>query len=146
MVYSAPVDEVSDVAKPAEKAITTKRPVVEILESGLEHQTDGSYTFHYRGEDGSFREETAVVKNPGTKQQYLEITGAYSFIDADDKEVVVNYKADDRGFVPVGDNIPASISKAAQENSQLPALNDDATDEEDSSNEEIETLKLKPTN
>ncbi|KNC28504.1 hypothetical protein FF38_05678 [Lucilia cuprina] len=105
------------------KKLTTKSPeVVEILESGLEHQTDGSYSFHYRGSDGSFREETAVVKNPGTDHEYLEITGAYSFFDADGKEVVVHYKADDKGFVPVGNNIPDVISVAARENSQLPPL------------------------
>ncbi|GBP01225.1 hypothetical protein EVAR_73552_1, partial [Eumeta japonica] len=44
------------------KLITTTQPpkVVEILESGSDHQSDGSYSFHYRGADGTFREETAV--------------------------------------------------------------------------------------
>lgn len=110
----------------AGKKIVPTKPseVVEILESGLEHQTDGSYSFHYRGADGSFREETAVVKNPGTENEYLEINGAYSFFDADGKEVVVQYKADDKGFVPVGSNIPDAISVAARENSQLPPVNE----------------------
>uniref|UniRef100_A0A1A9W5X8 Uncharacterized protein n=1 Tax=Glossina brevipalpis TaxID=37001 RepID=A0A1A9W5X8_9MUSC len=101
---------------------TTKEPkVVEILESDSKHKPDGSYSFHYRGADGSFREEAAVVKNPGTKDAYLEISGSYSFIDADGEEVIVNYKADNRGFVPTGSNIPETISVSAKENSERPA-------------------------
>lgn len=147
-IYAAPVDDtdtvdaydVSDVVESvvqddSQKKIPTKPPkVVEILESGSEHQTDGSYSFHYRGADGTFREETAIVKNPGSEDQHLEINGAYSFFDADGKEVVVHYRADNRGFVPVGSNIPDVISVAARENSQLPAVKknkDDVVDEND---------------
>lgn len=114
------------------KKLTTKPPkLVEILESGSEHQVDGSYSFHYRGADGSFREETAVVKNQGAENEYLEINGAYSFFDTEGKEVVVHYKADDKGFVPVGNNIPDAISLAARENSQLPPLTKDDEDDDD---------------
>lgn len=124
------------------KKVATKRPkFIEILESDNVHEADGSYSFHYRGEDGSFREETAVVKNAGTKNQYLEVTGAYSFFDADGKEVVVHYKADDRGFVPVGSNIPDAISVAAKENSQLPSMYDDL--DEDENEEDLVPLKEK---
>ncbi|KAM7358109.1 cuticular protein 78E isoform 2-T2 [Cochliomyia hominivorax] len=123
-VSSQAVDE--QMQDDQQKMLTTKKPqVVEIVESGAEKQTDGSYSFHYRGADGTFREETAVVKNPGTDHEYLEINGAYSFLDADGKEVVVHYKADDKGFVPVGNNIPDAISLAAKENSLLPPVKKD---------------------
>lgn len=108
-----------------EKTTTTQKPhIVEIMESSSSHNMDGSYSFHYRGADGTFREETAVVKDAGTERQHLEITGAYSFFDADGKEVVVHYKAGDRGFVPEGNNIPEEISAAAKANSELPASTD----------------------
>uniref|UniRef100_A0A1A9ZDV8 Uncharacterized protein n=1 Tax=Glossina pallidipes TaxID=7398 RepID=A0A1A9ZDV8_GLOPL len=110
--------------------LPTKEPnVVQILESDSQHKPDGSYSFHYRGADGTFREETAVVKNPGTKEAYLEISGAYSFINVDGEEVMVNYKADNRGFVPVGSNIPETISISAKENSERPAPPTDNFDE-----------------
>ncbi|XP_073839409.1 cuticular protein 78E [Musca autumnalis] len=129
---SAPIDNAEQKLKTAgvEITTTTKRPhVVEILDSSSSHNMDGSYSFHFRGADGTFREETAVVKNAGTEHQYLEITGAYSFIDADGKEVVVHYKADDRGFVPEGNNIPEAISLAAKSNSELPSLTDSEEDD-----------------
>ncbi|XP_061396264.1 flexible cuticle protein 12 [Musca vetustissima] len=100
---------------------THKSGIVEIVDSSSSHNVDGSYSFHYRGADGTFREETAVVKNPGTEHQHLEITGAYSFFDADGKEVVVHYTAGDQGFVPEGNNIPEEISAAAKANSEIPA-------------------------
>lgn len=140
-VTSPAVDE--QVQDDGGKSITTKKPqVVEIVESGAEKQNDGSYSFHYRGSDGTFREETAVVKNPGTDHAYLEINGAYSFFDADGKEVIVQYKADDKGFVPVGNNIPDAISLAAKENSLLPPVKKvDEDDEEDVEDSDESVLK-----
>ena len=103
------------------KTTTTKSPhVVEILESSADKSEDGSYHFHFRAEDGSFREEKAVWMNQGTDEAYLEVTGAYSYFDADGKEVIVNYKADNHGFVPEGGNIPDVIAMAAKRNSELP--------------------------
>uniref|UniRef100_A0A1B0BW07 Uncharacterized protein n=1 Tax=Glossina palpalis gambiensis TaxID=67801 RepID=A0A1B0BW07_9MUSC len=115
------VELVDNVALKRDKLPTKEPKIVTILESDAQHKLDGSYSFHYRGADGSFREEIAVVKNPGTKQAYLEVSGAYSFIDADGEEITVNYKADNRGFVPVGSNIPETISVSAKENSERPA-------------------------
>lgn len=97
-------------------------PVIGIMDAGLQQSTDGAYNFHYRGEDGSFRQESAVVINPGTEYQYLKISGSYSYFDANGKEVVVHYNADDRGFVPEGNNIMPQISTAAKMNSQLPRV------------------------
>lgn len=130
--------------KDIERKVTTKSPdVVEIVESGSDHKIDGSYSFHYRGADGSFREETAVVKNAGTDHEFLEITGAYSYFDTDDKEVVVHYKADDHGFVPVGNNIPEEISVAAKKNSQSPGIDGNMEDEIEDEKEEV--LKMPHT-
>ncbi|XP_011187987.1 endocuticle structural glycoprotein SgAbd-2 [Zeugodacus cucurbitae] len=114
-----PVDTVGPVVDPE---MDMRVPVVGIMDAGLQQSTDGAYNFHYRGEDGSFRQESAVVVNPGTEYQYLKISGSYSYFDANGKEVVVHYKADDRGFVPEGNNIMPQISTAAKINSQLPRV------------------------
>lgn len=93
---------------------TTATAAVGIVDSGQEKHDDGSYHFFYQGEDGSHREETAVVHNAGTKAEFLEVSGSYSYFDGDGKEVEVHYKADDHGFVPEGNNILPQISEAAK--------------------------------
>ncbi|KAH8293843.1 hypothetical protein KR054_005228, partial [Drosophila jambulina] len=94
------------------------QPPVAILESTHEKHEDGSYNFSYLGEDGTHRHEEAVVRNQGTENEYLEISGSYSYFDANGKEVVVNYKADDHGFVPEGGAILPQISLAAKQVSE----------------------------
>lgn len=137
LAWAAPVDEQIMVTEPVMELrappmgnvgqvvvpeMEPRVPVVGIMDAGLQQSTDGAYNFHYRGEDGSFRQESAVVVNPGTEYQYLKISGSYSYFDANGKEVVVLYKADDRGFVPEGNNIMPQISAAAKMNSQLPRV------------------------
>ncbi|XP_067647712.1 endocuticle structural glycoprotein SgAbd-9 [Eurosta solidaginis] len=111
-----------EVVAVAARDLDTHTPFVGIMDAALQQSTDGAYNFHYRGEDGSFRQETAQVVNPGTKDQFLKVSGTYSYFDSNGKEVVVHYKADDGGFVPEGNNILESISLAAKQNSQLPRL------------------------
>ncbi|KAH8257396.1 hypothetical protein KR038_008310, partial [Drosophila bunnanda] len=106
VVLSAPVEQVDT------------QPPVAILESTHEKHEDGSYNFSYLGEDGTHRHEEAVVRNQGTENEYLEISGSYSYFDANGKEVVVNYKADDHGFVPEGGAILPQISLAAKQVSE----------------------------
>ncbi|XP_064551655.1 larval cuticle protein 1 isoform X2 [Drosophila montana] len=106
---------VGALAAPADGVQTsTKVPPVAIVDSGQEKHEDGSYHFFYQGEDGTHRDETAVVQNAGTDDAFLEVSGTYSYFDADGKEVVVNYKADNHGFVPEGGNILPQISLAAK--------------------------------
>ncbi|KAH8371362.1 hypothetical protein KR093_007082 [Drosophila rubida] len=93
-------------------------PPVAIVDSGNEKNQDGSYHFFYQSEDGTHREETAVVVDAGTENEHLEISGNYSYFDADGKEVVVNYKANDHGFVPEGGSIAKEISLAAKQASE----------------------------
>ncbi|XP_054735604.1 endocuticle structural glycoprotein SgAbd-9 [Anastrepha obliqua] len=113
---------VDDVPPPVMPEMEVRAPAVGIMEAGLQQSTDGAYNFFYRGEDGSFRQESAVIVNPGSKRQHLKITGSYSYFDANGQEVVVHYNADDRGFVPHGNNISQQISAAAKQNSQLPRV------------------------
>ncbi|XP_023173145.1 endocuticle structural protein SgAbd-6 [Drosophila hydei] len=105
-------------ALPGDVRPSSTVPPVAIVESGQEKNDDGSYHFFYQSEDGTHREETGVVQNPGTKTEFLEVSGSYSYLDADGKEVVVHYKADDHGFVPEGNNISPQISVSAKQNSE----------------------------
>ncbi|KAH8270258.1 hypothetical protein KR018_006334, partial [Drosophila ironensis] len=110
VALGAPVDE--------HVATSTHQPPVAILESTHEKHEDGSYNFSYLSEDGTHRREEAVVRNQGTEDEYLEITGSYSYFDATGKEVTVTYKADDHGFVPEGGPILPQISVAAKQVSE----------------------------
>lgn len=43
----------------------------------------GGYHFSYEQSDGQKREETAELKNEGTDDEALEVTGSFSFIAPD---------------------------------------------------------------
>ncbi|KAH8373505.1 hypothetical protein KR009_011715, partial [Drosophila setifemur] len=109
VVVGAPVDHVD----------SSTQPPIAILESSNEKHEDGSYNFSYLAEDGSHRQEEAVVRNQGTENEYLEISGSYSYFDANGLEVTVTYKADDHGFVPQGSAILPQITVAAKQVSEL---------------------------
>ncbi len=72
------------------------------------------YIYSFESADGSAREETGVVKNVGTDEQYVAQSGFYKYIDVDGSPVEVHYTADENGFVPYGTNILESISAAAK--------------------------------
>ena len=62
----------------------------------LRHNEDGSYTYGYKAEDGSFKLET---RHPDGR-----VIGKYGYIDIDTGKVkVIEYGADMMGFQPEGD-------------------------------------------
>lgn len=91
-----------------------EKEFVPIVKSVAERKDDGSFVFSYEGADGSYREEVGIVKNAGTDEETLEVSGSYRYYDADGQLVEVRYTADENGFVPQGTNIPKEISTAAQ--------------------------------
>ncbi|XP_058803974.1 flexible cuticle protein 12-like [Phymastichus coffea] len=58
------------------------------------------YHYSYEQSDGHKKEETAVITNPGTDDEALEVTGSYQFQTPDGKTFRVDYKADKDGFHP----------------------------------------------
>ncbi|KAL5287365.1 lea-1 family protein [Megaselia abdita] len=100
---------------PVESEVEHK-DVVPILRSERNHEADGSWGFLYEGGDGSFREEKGLISDAhgAEDDKKVSISGSYKYIDADGKEVEVHYTADENGFVPIGTNIPESISNAAK--------------------------------
>ncbi|XP_016991851.1 uncharacterized protein LOC108053650 [Drosophila rhopaloa] len=101
---------------------TEKREIVPVLKFETEKQPDGSFHFSYEGGDQSIRSEKGVVVDAGTEDEALEVSGMYSYVDADGNTVVVHYTAGKNGFVPVGTIIPKEITELARAAADLPKV------------------------
>ncbi|KAH8336781.1 uncharacterized protein Cpr47Eb [Drosophila kikkawai] len=104
---------------------TEKREIVPLLKFETDKQPDGSFHFSYEGGDKSMRSEQGVIENAGTEDEALEVSGMYSYVDADGNTVVVNYTAGKNGFVPVGTIIPAEITALAKAAADLPKVSEE---------------------
>ena len=93
-----------------------EKEFVPIVKSTYERKDDGSFTFSYNAADGSYRSEVGVLRNAGTEDETLEVSGTYGYYDSDGQQIQVKYTAGRDGFVPEGTNIPAEIAVAAREN------------------------------
>ncbi|BFG04538.1 larval cuticle protein LCP-17 [Drosophila madeirensis] len=82
---------------PAESAAS-----IGIVKSLAEQQSDGSYFFAYEAANGNYREEVGIVK-----EDSLEVSGVYRYLDDSGHSVEVSYVADQNGFVPRGFHIRA---------------------------------------
>ena len=51
--------------------------------------------------DGVSRSEEGVLKNPGTENEALSVTGAISWIAQDGQTYTINFIADENGYQPV---------------------------------------------
>ncbi|KAK2583295.1 hypothetical protein KPH14_009297 [Odynerus spinipes] len=60
----------------------------------------GGYHFSYEQSDGQKRDETAELRNEGTDDEELAVTGSFSFIAPDGHTYRVDYTADKDGFHP----------------------------------------------
>ncbi|XP_076276864.1 cuticular protein 28 [Lasioglossum baleicum] len=60
----------------------------------------GGYHFSYEQSDGQKREETAELKNEGTDDEALDVTGSFTFTSPDGHTYRVDYTADKDGFHP----------------------------------------------
>lgn len=58
--------------------------------------------------DGFQKEEQGEIKNAGTDEESLAVTGSYSYVGDDGKTYSVKYTADENGFQPEGEHIPPS--------------------------------------
>ncbi|XP_076622871.1 cuticular protein 28 [Colletes latitarsis] len=60
----------------------------------------GGYHFSYEQSDGQKREETAELKNEGTDDESLDVSGSFTFTSPDGHTYRVDYTADKDGFHP----------------------------------------------
>lgn len=75
----------------------------------------------YESEDGSAREEKAIILNPGEENEMIAIVGKYRYKTDQGELVEVSYTSDDKGFLPTG----TIIHPAIVENSKLVSQNVD---------------------
>ncbi|XP_063982122.1 endocuticle structural glycoprotein ABD-5-like [Diachasmimorpha longicaudata] len=60
----------------------------------------GGYHFSYEQSDGQKREETAELKNEGSENEAMAVTGSFEYRGPDGKTYRVDYTADENGFHP----------------------------------------------
>ncbi|CAH1953740.1 unnamed protein product [Acanthoscelides obtectus] len=105
----------------AKKTAQKYAPPVAILKQIDKHNEDGSYTYGYEAEDGSFKIETKYPDG--------EVYGKYGYIDDTGALREVEYGASRRGFEPAGNEIQvAPPTLRSNKNAVLKPL---APDEED---------------
>ncbi|XP_043642686.1 uncharacterized protein LOC122612883 [Drosophila teissieri] len=104
---------------------TEKREIVPVLKFETNKNPDGSFHFSYEGGDQSMRQEQGVIENAGTEDEALEVSGMYSYVDADGNTVEVHYTAGKNGFVPIGTIIPKEITELAKSAALLPKIPED---------------------
>ena len=69
------------------------------------------------------------LKNKGTSDEHLAVRGSYRYKDPEGNDIVVNYVADENGFVPQGAHLPVAppipqaileaLAKNAEEEAKL---------------------------
>lgn len=66
------------------------------------------YNFAYETSDGTKHEEHAELKNAGSENEALSVSGSYSWTAPDGQVYTVTYIADENGFQPSGDHLPVA--------------------------------------
>ncbi|XP_076640719.1 flexible cuticle protein 12-like [Halictus rubicundus] len=68
----------------------------------------GGYSYGYELSNGQTHQETADVINQGTEHEALAVRGSFSWVDPHTNiRYNVDYVADETGFHPKGEHIPA---------------------------------------
>lgn len=58
------------------------------------------FFFRYSLSDGTAREEKGELKNPGTENEAISVTGSYTWVDPQGITWTVTFLADENGFQP----------------------------------------------
>ncbi|KAK2579012.1 hypothetical protein KPH14_002807 [Odynerus spinipes] len=93
-------------AAPAEEPI----PIVSQSQEGP--NPDGSYKWNYESGNGIKAEEQGQLKNAGSENEAMQAQGAFSYPSDNGQQISLTYTADENGFQPVGDHLPASTRLA----------------------------------
>ncbi|CAH0558124.1 unnamed protein product [Brassicogethes aeneus] len=70
----------------------------------------GAYSYNVETSDGFLKNEAAEVVNGGSDNQFLRVTGSYSYVGPDGVTYTVLYVADEYGFRAAGEHIPPAAS------------------------------------
>ncbi|RZF33377.1 hypothetical protein LSTR_LSTR011911 [Laodelphax striatellus] len=77
-------------------------------------QSDDGFAYSYDTENGISVQSDGQVRNAGTDAASLAVTGSYSYTGDDGKVYTIQYVADERGFVPIGEHISQLSSEIAR--------------------------------
>ncbi|XP_015592073.1 larval cuticle protein 65Ag1 [Cephus cinctus] len=81
--------------------------VVVVNEDPLDNIGIDGYKYGYELSNGESKQESAQVKNVGTENEAIQVTGSFSWIDpVTGQKFQVDYVADENGFQPQGAHIP----------------------------------------
>lgn len=78
-----------------------------VLRSDSAVEVDG-YNYAYETSNKIVATETGKLKNVGTENEAIDITGEYSFITPEGQTVKVTYIANENGFQPSSDVLPVA--------------------------------------
>ncbi|XP_017761971.1 PREDICTED: flexible cuticle protein 12-like [Eufriesea mexicana] len=68
----------------------------------------GGYNYGYELSNGQSHQESAELVNQGTENEALAVRGSFTWVDPQTNvRYTVNYVADENGFQPQGEHIPA---------------------------------------
>lgn len=87
---------------------------IPIISSEFESNLDGGYSFSYESADGTFRQEKAIILNPGEEDEKIAIVGNYRYNNDAGQLVEVSYTSDDKGFQPTGTIIHPAVAESAK--------------------------------
>ncbi|XP_034249951.1 endocuticle structural glycoprotein SgAbd-3-like [Thrips palmi] len=103
------------------------KPPVPILAQDSQFNIDGSHTSSFQTGDGQSRSEQGVQKQLGPNDQGEAIQGQISWTDNDGVAHQLAYTADENGYRPSGDLVPAipvAIQRALEWNAAHPEEED----------------------
>lgn len=84
--------------------------VVLVKETPSDNIGLGGYRYAYELSNGQSHQEVAELVNEGTENEALTVRGSYSWVEPQSNTVyTVNYVADENGFHPVGEHLPAWV-------------------------------------
>ncbi|XP_013116653.1 larval cuticle protein 65Ag1-like [Stomoxys calcitrans] len=88
-------------------ALAAPRPDAEILRNESEVGPE-SYSYSYETSDGNKAQEEGLLKNAGSENEAISVTGQFSYVGDDGQTYTVTYTADENGFQPQGAHLPVA--------------------------------------
>lgn len=70
--------------------------------------TQDGYKFAFETSDGTSRQEEAQLKNAGSENEALSVTGSVTWTAPDGQVFTLNYIADENGYQPIADHLPVA--------------------------------------
>jgi len=83
-----------------------KNEDVVILRSEFEDKGDGTFSWASETSDGTKHEQSGYLKNVGTENEGISISGSYQYYSPEGDLYSLKYLADENGFQPEGSHLP----------------------------------------